>query len=582
MREWRDIGIWAARRWHRIRWRLFNSEAVLLLSILGVGCGLLAGAVILLFRFVVETAQAAMLGGDPEQFESLSMLHRFLLPVLGALVIGLYASIVSRRGGWEVGVTHVMRRVAYHQGQLPLREALHQFVTGALSLISGHSVGREGPAIHLGAASGSQLGQRLGLPNNSIRTLVACGTAAAIGASFNTPLAGVAFAMEVVMMEYTIAGFLPVILAAVSATALNQLVYGAAPAFVVPALKLHGLIELPYVLIAGIAMGPLAALFIRLVDLVRRISVNRPIALQMAAGGIGVGACAVFVPEVMGVGYDTVNHALLGLAPVSVLIGVVALKILATSMAIGFRLPGGLIGPTLVIGAAAGGALGTLGAWLTPTVVTTPGLYALLCMGAMMAATLRAPLAALTAMLELTANPNIILPGMLVVVTATLVAGEFFRTESIFLTLLRPAGGAARMRAIREALTQLGIARLMDRRLAVLPCKVERARLDDALLSDPRWLILEPGPGEAPAAIVPAGDVLAFLQLSQEAGEIDLMSIPAKRLQAAPVEMRATLSEALDALRKHEAEALYVVQTTVPGIRRYYGVVTRTDLERHL
>jgi CIC family chloride channel protein len=115
------------------------------------------------------------------------------------------------QGTVQTGVVHVMERLAYHQGCLPLRNAIMQFLGAVLCLITGQSLGREGPAVHLGAASGSLMAQRLRLSNNSIRTLVACGTAAAIHASFNTPMAGVVFAMEVVMMEYTIAGFTPVI-----------------------------------------------------------------------------------------------------------------------------------------------------------------------------------------------------------------------------------------------------------------------------------------------------------------------------------------------------------------------------------
>ena len=124
-----------------------------------------------------------------------------------------------------------MERLTRHQGYLPLRNAVIQFFGGAIALISGQSGGREGPAIHLGATAASLLGQKFQLPNNSIRTMIACGTAAAIASSFNTPIAGVIFAMEVVMMEYTVASFLPIIVAAVTSTLVSQAFFGAAPAF---------------------------------------------------------------------------------------------------------------------------------------------------------------------------------------------------------------------------------------------------------------------------------------------------------------------------------------------------------------
>src|SRR5690606_38345652 len=318
--------------------------------------------------------------------------------------------------------------------------AVHGFSGGVLSPLSGHSVGREGPSVHLGAATGSQLGQWLRLPNNSLRSLVACGTAAAIGASFNTPLAGVAFAMEGVLMEYTIAGFLPVILAAVSATALMRLFYGDDLAFSVPSLHMESLLEIPYFLLSGLLIGALAAGFIQLLRSIARLAYGRAVVLRCLAAGIGVGLCGLLVPEVMGLGYDTVNQALLGQIGLLALLAIVAFKTIATGIAIGAGLPGGVIGPTFVIGAAAGGVLGQLAGQLAPGAASSVGFYALIGMGAMMSASLRAPLAAITAMLELTGNPNVIMPGMLTVAAATLVCSEVFKQGSVF-TVLRPQGG---------------------------------------------------------------------------------------------------------------------------------------------
>jgi CIC family chloride channel protein len=214
----------------RLRQQLASGDA-LMLAIIGLFSGLLAGAVILAFRQLVEGVQALFLAdATGENYESLASHWRLLLPLGGGLLIGIvfqYFSVEERR----VGIVHVLERLGYHQAWLPLRNAVLQFFGAATSIISGHSVGREGPGVHLGAATGSLLGQWLSLPNNSLRTLVACGAAASIAASFNTPLAGVVFAMEVILLEYSISGFVPVILASVSATWVTRLVYGAAPAF---------------------------------------------------------------------------------------------------------------------------------------------------------------------------------------------------------------------------------------------------------------------------------------------------------------------------------------------------------------
>jgi len=210
-----------------LRLRTSRPDALIQLAVLGTLAGLLTGLVIISFRLLIESVQIAFLPyGDPENYEGLPLHLRILLPILGAILIaGLYKILAKK--DHSVGVSHVMERLSYHQGYLGIRSLLLQYLGGAMAIISGQSLGREGPAIHLGAATSSLIGQQLGLPNNTIRTLVACGTAAAIGASFNTPLAGVIFALEVVMMEYSLASFLPVILSAVSATAVTRAVFGA-------------------------------------------------------------------------------------------------------------------------------------------------------------------------------------------------------------------------------------------------------------------------------------------------------------------------------------------------------------------
>ncbi|KAB7623040.1 chloride channel protein [Alkalilimnicola sp. S0819] len=566
-----------AQSWERGRLRLSAAEALPLLAGLGLLVGLLSGLAILAFRALVEYSQRLFLPAQ-DHFETLAPHWRLLLPLGGGLLIGVYLHLLKPRQR-EFGVAHVMGRVAFHQGYMPWRNAVHQFVLGAGAIISGQSVGREGPGVHLGAASGSQLGQALGLPNNSLRVLVGCGTAAAIGASFNTPLAGVAFAMEVVMLEYTIAGFLPIMLAAVAATALSQVFYGDTLAFAVPPLQLSGLAEIPHVVLTGCLIGVLAAGFIHAMQHFSALGRGRPVILRGLAAGLGVGLCALFVPQIMGIGYDTVADALTGELGWGLLIAIAAFKLLASSWGIALGLPGGLIGPTLVIGATAGGALGNLGAWINPESIAAPAFYALLGMGAMMGATLRAPLAALTAMLELTGNPGVIMPGLLAIVAATLTCTEGFGKDSVFAQLLRDGGDDLRPNPLLSGLSRLGVARVMDRRLAVLPRIIERAALNQALAEDPRWLLLREEEQEQAVSVMPATDVLRYLEEHEDEQELDLLAIPAQRLQPAPIEIRATLREAFVQLRRRDAEALYVVQTTAPGITRYFGLVTKRELE---
>lgn len=558
--------------------RLAAMEALPQLAALGLVSGLLAGAVIIAFRLVIHLGQAAWLpDGQAEAFEAVEPWLRLAVATAGGLAVGLLLQALAPAHRL-VGVVHVMERLSYHQGHLPVRNLLTQFVGAAICLVSGHSVGREGPSIHLGAAAGSQVGQRLGLPNNSIRTLVACGTAAAIAASFNTPIAGVIFAMEVVMMEYTIAGFTPVILAAVSGAVLTRAVFGDDTAFSVPPLDMLSLWDLPWLVVIGLVLGTLSALFIRLLSASSAALTTTPLWLRTTLGGAITGLLAMAVPQIMGVGYDTVNGVLLGQVGLGLLLAIAAFKLLATTLGLGLGLPGGLIGPTLVIGAAAGGALGVVGGMLNPEHASSPGFYAMVGMSAMMSATLQAPLAALMALLELTGNPNIILPGMLAVVIANLVTREVFHQDSIYLVLMRARGLDYRNDPVAQSLRRVGVAAVMERSYAECAPQVERAAAEQLLAGNPRWLLVrEDG---RPLTLLPAADLARALSDS-EAHTFDLLAIPARRRDLAPIHLQASLQEAMEALQAGRAEVLYVQRTIAPFIQRIYGVLTREAVEEN-
>ncbi len=577
----KNVQHWCSRHLDELRLRLSSADAIPQLAIMGILSGLLAGLVIIAFRLLIESAQTAYMPGSvSENFEALDYALIILLPLLGGLAIGLLFQWASR-GDTQVGIVHVMERLAYHQGYLPLRNAVLQFVGAALSIISGHSVGREGPSVHLGAATGSLLGQYMTLPNNSIRILVACGTAAAIAASFNTPLAGVIFAMEVVMMEYTISGFIPVILAAVSATTITRLVFGSAPAFVLPALQFGSLAQLPYILVLGLVMGALAALFIQLLQIFSRTLTNQAVWIRMTLAGFATGLCALIAPEIMGVGYDTVNAALLGELSIKVLALVVIFKILATTIGLGLGLPGGLIGPTIVIGAAAGGLMGAFGSSIYPGSDFSAAYYALLGMGALMSATLQAPLAALTAMLELTANPDIILPGMLAVISANLASSQLFGKQSVFLALMHARGLDYRNNPVSQSLRRTGVASAMDRDFITMKRTIYPDDARTAIEGKPRWIIIY---NQDQKILMHAADLARTLQelqteVKDETSEIDLLEIPAQRFELGSIHMQASLQEALEILNSGSAEALYVQRPNAPGIEHIYGILSREKIE---
>jgi CIC family chloride channel protein len=566
------------------RSRLASVDALPQLALLAVAAGLLSGAVILVFRTLVDLSlRHWLLPEGEEAFERLAYMERLALPLAGALILGLMLNWIPADGR-RVGVVHVMERLSRHQGYMPMRNALIQFFGGIIALVSGQSGGREGPAIHLGAASSSLLGQTFELPNNSIRTLVACGTAAAIAGSFNTPIAGVIFAMEVVMMEYTIGSFIPVIIAAVTSTLLTHSVIGSEPAFLVAPLRLHSLAEIPYIALSGVLIGCVAAGFIQLVQVFARLD-HWPFWLRALLAGSITGLAAVFTPEVMGVGYDTVNGAMLGELAAWTLLGVAVMKTLCSAAAVGLGLPVGLIGPTFVIGAAVGGVLGFLGDYFQPSqtadAVTSQGFYVMLGMAAMMAAVLQAPLAALMAVTELTANPNLIMPAMLIIVVATLVTGVGFRQKSVFLSTLNTLGLQYPANPVTLHLQRAGVAAIMDRRIARLDATCSREDAEAALRGRPRWIVIETNPGQV-RSVLSASDLQSFLTTaSEQTEEVTLLRIPGLRLDVADVDYRATVQEAQEALRPTGVEALCVRRMSAPMISSIMGVITQDDIDNY-
>jgi len=560
------------------RMRASHAEALPQLAVLGVLCGLLAASAMIAFRMLIEAVQGAFLPpGGPENYEGLPPEVRLLLPIAGGLAIGLGFLALPERMR-HVGVIHVMERLAYHEGRLPLTNAVVQFLAAGIAIVTGMPVGREGPAIHIGAALGSGSGQRIGLPHNSLRVLAGCGVAAAIAASFNTPLAGVAFAIEVVLMEYTVVGFAPVILAAVSATVLTHLAFGSDASFTVPQLTLSSVAELPFVLAMGLGIGVLAVAFNRFVCSTAVRTQRWPFLLRMLIAGAIAGLCALPAPQIMGIGYDSIAAALLGnLTPIT-LVAIVVFKLLATSASIGLGVPAGLIGPILLIGAAAGGASGELGALLAPTgTVSSTGFYALIGLGAMMAGTLHAPLAALTAMLELTGNPHIIWPGMLAVIAAYGMSRVAFGQQPMFLALLHARGLDYRNDPVTQSLRRVGVAAVMDIAVVALPRIAPRAVIEATLDGVPRWILAL---GERGPEALLRGVDLARESLEARSGDaLDLLELPATRMEVAVIGVQATLQEALAAMDAAEVDALFIALAPDEHGARY-GVVTRDDIER--
>ncbi|QTF92787.1 chloride channel protein [Halomonas sp. BM-2019] len=573
------------------RQRLASVDALPQLCVLGVVSGLITGGFMVGFRLLIDLgALAFMPGGDPEAFEGLSPLVRSALPILAVILVGVFLWRQPERAR-KMGVAHVMERLTYHQGRFPLRNWLNQWWVGVVTVLGGLSAGREGPAIHLGAAASSGLGQQLRLPHNSLRVLVACGTAAGISASFNTPIAGVIFAMEVVMMEYTIAGFMPVILASTMGAVVAQLVYGPEPAFQVPSVTLGTLMNLPWIVVTALVIGLLAGLFIHVArsDWIKGV----PVWLRLSLVAVATATVAWWYPEVQGIGYDSLAASLTGDLTVDVLLALVVAKLLLTAITVASGIPIGIIGPVLVVGAAAGALMGLFGAWIWPERGAEPGLYAMLGMAAMMGAVLQAPLAALMALLELTHNPNILLPGMLAVVVSGLTSRQLCRCDGFFISATRH-GLHPLQQPLMQALSRVSVPAVMERSLECAPRMMTRERARMLLTRNPIWVLIERSSDDKPVLALKAADLARWLMEAEsepreddgggegeEAELIDLMEIPGLRLELAPIHLQATLSEAFERLNDQSVDALYVEHGNRPKRKRISGIITRGAIERY-
>lgn len=573
----------------RLRLQLSDQDALAPLLVMALLTGACAGTVTVAFRYLSEWPATLFLD-IPEHYEALPAPWRFGLPIFGALLLGTIYQLL-RPNRRHTGVVHVLDRLHNYQGQMPMKNAFLQFFAGAIALISGHSVGREGPAVHLGAASGSWVAGRLRLPNNSARSLLACGVAAAIAASFNTPLAGVVFAMEVVMLEYSVTGFLPVILAAVAGSAVTRVTFGSQPVFNVPAIQLHSLAEMPMLFACAVVIGTLAALFIRFHRHLAPQQRRSPM-LRFLAVGLTTGTLAIWVPEILGTGYDTLELAMLGELGLTTLALIVAAKLVATALGTGLGIPGGVIGPSLFLGACLGGIAGGLTNLWLGEFTASPGFYAMVGMAAMMAALLNAPLAALLAILELTYNPNVLFPGMMMIVVASLVSRHFFATEGIFQETLRALGKSGTPSWRQQMLSRVGVAGVMERRFTMAPRNVSEAEAKQLIGRRPLWILIDPK-GKSDPQLLRAADLASFLERVKEAREagledkkrdaednIDLLKLPGERLQPAPLSWRATLLEAQQLLESGGAGALCIVRGSGAALDRdAIGIILPQDID---
>ena len=411
--------------------------------VVAIACGLGGGIGAVGLRALILFIEEMFFGraADPlVAIEAVSWQWRLVAPAIGGLAVGPLVHFVAREAKGH-GVPEVMESIMLRGGAIRPRVVVVKALASAISIGSGGSVGREGPIVQIGSALGSTLGQMLRLSARQLRTLVGCGAAAGIAAAFNAPIAGALFAVEILLGDFGVPQFSPIVISSVVATVVSRHFLGDFPAFKVPGYRLASPFELlPYMLV-GVVAGLVAVSFITILysseEAFERL--RMPEYLKPAVGGAVVGAIGIWLPDVFGVGYSTINAALTSTLPAVVLGLLLIAKMIATSVTLASGGSGGVFAPSLFLGAMTGGFLGTFIHQLFPAWTASSGAYALVTMGAVVGAATHAPITAIIIIFELTGDYRIIPPLMAACVVSTLVA-TWLRRDSIYTLKLRLRG----------------------------------------------------------------------------------------------------------------------------------------------
>ena len=405
---------------------------IVIAIIIGILAGFSAIGIRAMIKFFSEISFHGT-GNLLQNIISTSWYWILIIPIIGGLIVGpiIYYLAPEAKGH---GVPEVMQAILLKGGQIRGRVAFVKAVASAISIGTGGSVGREGPIIQIGSSLGSVVGQFLRVSSKRLKTLVGCGAAAGIAAAFNAPIAGALFAVEIVLMDFAVAQFSPIVISSVMATVISHTFEGDFAAFVVPKYVLISPVEIGFYFVLGAVSGIIAYLFIKTLYYFENVFDNHlkiPEYFKPALGGLGVGIIALAFPQVMGVGYDSINNALYGNMIWYLALALIFMKILATSLTLGSGGSGGIFAPSLFMGAMLGYFFGTFVHSYFPTITATPGAYALVAMGGLVAGTTRAPITAIIIVFELTNDYHIILPLMITCVMSMILSSKFSR-ESIY------------------------------------------------------------------------------------------------------------------------------------------------------
>lgn len=408
--------------------------------------GIAAGGAAVLFRLGINLLQSSLYGTDNPRLihsfaETLPWYSIVLIPVFGGLLVGV---ILDRFTGNNRArsVAEVIEGAALHNGRVETKEGLASAAASLITLGTGGSTGREGPVVHLAGVISSWVSNRIKADGITGRDLLGCAVAAAVSASFNAPIAGALFALEVILRHFAVHAFAPIVVASVAGTVISRLTFGDVTEFALPvdsALAFY--VELPAFLILGMLSGVVAVVMMWAIfaaddfGTVLRDRLRLPRFLRPAVAGLMLGCLALAFPHIIGVGYETTSAALTGSLLWHEAVVFCIIKVMAVAITIAGRMGGGIFSPSLMVGALLGLAFGMTATAIFPNVSGSETLYALAGMGAVAAAVLGAPISTTLIVFELTGDWQTGLAVMVAVSMSTAIASRLV-DRSYFLTQL--------------------------------------------------------------------------------------------------------------------------------------------------
>jgi len=416
--------------------RDFLADRQMLVWLLALAISILVAYAAIGFRLLIGILQVPWLGTSSENVASAASNLPFWVilaaPAIGGVLVGflLEKYMPGRRAH---GVADVIEARALHNSHIDPKVGFLSALLSAISIGAGASVGREGPIVHLGASIAAMMEDFFKLSQGARRTLLACGVAAAVSASFNAPIAGVLFAHEVILTHYAFRALVPVVIASVTAAVISRIHFGDATTFLIPEYSITSYWEFPAFALLGLTCAAVAIVFEVALMATDRVSwrFEMPLWVRTGLGGLMVGAIGVFFPQVLGVGYEATNEALQRELPLILLLSLIVAKTAATAISLASRFAGGIFSPSLYLGAMTGSAFGLIATSVFPEIGSSHGLYAILGMGAVAASVLGAPLSTTLIVFELTGGYTMTI-ALLLTVSIAVGVTQAFLGHSLF------------------------------------------------------------------------------------------------------------------------------------------------------